>query len=279
MATLIVTDIHGNLPALQAVLATPEARSCTDMISLGDHVNFGPQSREVHQLLLQRGAVMLLGNHEERLTRPGDSDFDGYNWALMRWTARQMAGISLHLPKDLQRGTVLFTHGTPSEPYHLVYPADLPGVLETLPQGVQLLVSGHNHILWDVTHQGRRAFNPGSLGMAEDGQGGVAPFAVLEGDTLYRFSAAYDPAEVKRAYLATGACRVAPQLCRACLRVMQTGEYQGVLRLIRHVSAQAAATGLTLGDEAAWRAADQTYDWAEPMPSDEYWNQAEDDAC
>ena len=36
MRTLILTDIHGNLPALRAVLATPEAQSCQRMISLGD---------------------------------------------------------------------------------------------------------------------------------------------------------------------------------------------------------------------------------------------------
>ena len=47
MPTLVLTDLHGNLPALEAVLAHPAAAQCTDIISLGDHVNFGPDSRAV----------------------------------------------------------------------------------------------------------------------------------------------------------------------------------------------------------------------------------------
>ena len=48
MPTLVLTDIHGNLPALEAVLAHPAAQKCDEIISLGDHVNFGPESLAVH---------------------------------------------------------------------------------------------------------------------------------------------------------------------------------------------------------------------------------------
>ena len=144
------------------MLASPAAQSCNEIISLGDHVNFGPQSREVHQRLQSLGAAMLLGNHEERLTRPADREFDGYNWRLMRWTARQMAGIPLELPTDLLRGSVLMTHGTPGEPYHLVQPDEVHALLDTFPEGVSLLLSGHNHTPWDIQRGGRRWINPGS---------------------------------------------------------------------------------------------------------------------
>ena len=60
MPTLVLADIHGNLPALEAVLAHPAAQRCSDIISLGDHVNFSPQSRAVHERLTELGAVMLL---------------------------------------------------------------------------------------------------------------------------------------------------------------------------------------------------------------------------
>ncbi|MBR3922492.1 MAG: metallophosphoesterase, partial [Kiritimatiellae bacterium] len=92
MPTLVIADVHGNLPALEAVLAHPAAQQCNEIISLGDHVNFGPQSRQVHDSLTSLGATLLLGNHEERLLRPADAEFDGYNWRLMRWTAQQMQG-------------------------------------------------------------------------------------------------------------------------------------------------------------------------------------------
>ena len=61
MSTLVIADVHGNLPALEAVLAHPAAQKCTEIISLGDHVNFGPQSREVHDRLTELGAILLLG--------------------------------------------------------------------------------------------------------------------------------------------------------------------------------------------------------------------------
>lgn len=275
MPTLILADIHGNLPALEAVLRHPAAQKCADIVSLGDHVNFGPQSRAVHERLTSLGAVMLLGNHEERLLRPADAEFDGYNWRLMRWTAQQMQGADLHLPMDLRRGRVLMTHGTPGEPYHLVQPTEVPGVLDSLPEDVVLLLSGHNHHRWDVSHGGRRAVNPGSVGMAEDGKGAVAPFLVLEGTEVVQYEAVYDVDEVLRAFVESGVHRLAPEMCRMVAHVMRTAEYQGVLKLVRHVSATAAAMDLTLGDEAAWKAADRTYPWAEAISSEEYWNQVE----
>ena len=282
MSTLVLADVHGNLPALEAVLSHPAAQQCTEIISLGDHVNFGPQSRSVHDRLVKLGAVMLLGNHEERLLRPADAEFDGYNWRLMRWTAEQMQGADLRLPTDLRRGCVLFTHGTPGAPYHLVQPPEVPALLDTLPEGVTLLLSGHNHTPWDVTHQGRRSVNPGSTGMRElppgsnkVGEPGLAPFLVLDGTEVTHHTAHYDVNDVARAFIATGAARIIPELTRGVLHVMNTAEPQGAMKLIRHVSTVAAGMGLTLADESAWKAADRTYPWAEAIPSDEYWSELE----
>ena len=281
MSTLVIADVHGNLPALEAVLAHPAAQRCTEIISLGDHVNFGPQSREVHDRLTELGAILLLGNHEERLTRPADAEFDGYNWRLMRWTAQQMQGVDLRLPTDLQRGNILFTHGTPGDPYHLVQPAEVPALLDTLPEDT-LLLSGHNHTPWDVTHNGRRAINPGSTGMHELAPGsaetippGTAPFLVLDGEEVTLHAAAYNVADVARAFIEAGASSIAPELARVVLHVMTTAESQGALKLIRHVQKIAATMGLTLGDESAWKAADLTFPWTEAIPSTEYWTQLE----
>lgn len=278
MPTLVLTDIHGNLPALEAVLAHPAARKCDDIISLGDHVNFGPQSRAVHERLVGLRAMMLLGNHEERLLRPADAEFDGYNWRLMRWTAQQMQGVDLHLPTDLRRSRVHFTHGTPGDPYHLVQPAEVPTLLPALPDGVTLLLSGHNHTPWDIAENGRRWVNPGSLGMRELPPGtsvtaapGCAPFLVLDGTEVTHHEAAYNVDDVTRAFIQTGAASVAPELSRAVLHVMRTAEPQGALKLIRHVSAVAASMGLTLGDESAWKAADRTFPWREAISSEEFW--------
>ena len=199
----------------------------------------------------------------------------------MRWTAQQMQGVDLRLPTDLQRGNILFTHGTPGDPYHLVQPAEVPALLDTLPEGT-LLLSGHNHTPWDVTHNGRRAINPGSTGMHELAPGsaetippGTAPFLVLDGEEVTLHAAAYNVADVARAFIEAGASSIAPELARVVLHVMTTAEPQGALKLIRHVQKTAATMGLTLGDESAWKAADLTFPWTEAIPSTEYWTQLE----
>lgn len=282
MRALILSDIHGNLPALEAVLATPEAQGCETVISLGDHTNFGPQSRAVQKRLEGLHARMLLGNHEERLHHL--ADFPGYNWALLHWTARQLEGMHASFPADDWLGPVWLTHGTPGDPYHLIerehLALEMPAVLSELPEGFTHLLSGHNHVRWQLVHDGRTAFNPSSTGIPEDGEGSVAPFAVLtlqdEQVTLTRHRAHYDVCEAGRAFLTSGAVQAAPEMCRAVYQVMRTGEYQGVLRLVRHVIRTAAEMGLTLADQEAWLTADRTWPWLEPVSTATFWRQTEE---
>ena len=89
MKILLLTDIHGNLPALEAVLNTPQARSADRVVSAGDHTGFGPCPRQVTERLRSLGAEILAGNHEERLPQADAPEFAGYNWSLLRWTREQ----------------------------------------------------------------------------------------------------------------------------------------------------------------------------------------------
>ena len=280
MRCLIVSDIHGNLPALEAVLASPEAADCESIVSLGDQVNFGPQSREVLRRLEGLHAAMLLGNHEERFTRLEDPALAGYNWALLHWTARQLKGVRLDFPLDVRLGPALLTHGMPGDPYRLVWPKDLPGYLDALPEDVSLLMSGHHHIRWDVTHQGRRAVNPGSVGVPEDGVGGVAAFAVLtihDGRADVTFHrAAYNVDEVARAYITSGAAQAAPEMTRLLVQNMITGEYSLVLKALAHIRDVAQPHGLTPADREAWLLADATMPWRESLSTPEYWSMMEE---
>lgn len=283
MRALIVSDIHGNLPALEAVLAAPAAQACERVISLGDHINFGPESRAVQRRLEELHALMLMGNHEERLGHMGD--FAGYNWALLRWTAGQLAGMNHDFPVDARLGPVWLTHGTPGNPYSLIhkesFEADLRPVLAALPDGVTHLLSGHNHIQWTVVDCGRTAFNPGSVGIPEDGIGGVAPFAVMElADdgtvALTRHQVMYDLKQAGRAFLETGAAQAAPQMCRAVYQSMRTGAYQGVTKIVRRLIRVAEAHGLSFGDEEAWRIADAEIPWLEPLSTRDFWRRMEE---
>jgi len=63
MRVLLISDVHGNLPALEKVLR--KENSADQVISLGDVVNYGPWSNECVDLLKETGAINLIGNHEE----------------------------------------------------------------------------------------------------------------------------------------------------------------------------------------------------------------------
>ncbi len=275
---LVLSDLHGNLSALEAILATRAARSCSRIISLGDAVNFGPRPREVHERLSGLGALMLLGNHEERLGHL--ADFAGYNWNGLLWTAERLAEYApalAALPTDVRLGPMLCTHGVPGDPYLLMDAATIGSLLPGLPEGVTLLLSGHRHVCWRVTAGGRTAFNPGSAGLTEmAGFGGIAPFALLELDgenwRLTRCAAAYDPAEEARAFLRGGLAEAAPEVSRAVWQIMRRGE-ETVLPLMAHVNRTAKALGLAFGSEEAWHAADASFPWPEPVDSRTFWKQ------
>lgn len=276
MQTLMIADVHGNLPALEAVLATPQAQGCQRIISLGDQVNFGPQPRQVLLRLQELNATMLLGNHESRLLRVDAPEFAGYSWAIQRWTHQQLQGMDIAFPMDYAEGSKLFTHGTPGDPFHLICPAQVPALLDSLPAHVTHLFSGHNHAPWLLEHGGRVACNPGSLGMLEDGKGGLAPFVVMaEQDGIIRLTrhlVPYDTAALKRAFIESGCAAAAPEMARIVLHTMLTGEYQATLKFMRFIS--------TLGDvadPAIWRKADRAWPWAQPMPSAQYWHALEEE--
>ena len=281
MKTLIVTDIHANAVALEAVLATPEAQACGRIISLGDQINYGPEPRRVLELLNAfaaqgRELTVLMGNHEERLTRMDDPDLQaGYNWSLLRWTARQVPDIKLDLPLDLREGSVWYTHGTPGNPYHLVDDETIKPVLEALPEGVEWLISGHDHMSRYVEHRGRKGFNPGSVGMLEDGEGCLAAFAVIENDgsgvRVQRHIVPYDGDRLRRAAADSGYWREAPEMARMTLWVMTNGKRHGALEWMSRVRETADRMGRAFGDIEVWSAADRAWPWQEPMDSETYW--------
>ena len=278
MKLLVVTDIHGNLPALEAVLRDARAQRIDRIISCGDHTGFGPCPREVTQRLLALDAVMLAGNHEERLPQADAPGFAGYNWELLRWTRRQLVGVPMVWPRTLRMGGLLFAHGTPDDPNCLLDSTEVPTLLSALPQGVEWYFSGHNHMPWRVQAAGRQAVNPGSLGMLEDGQGGRAPFAIVETAgteiSVTCCTAAYDVGLTRQAYSTGGAAQAAPEMCRAAMYTMETGTYQACLRFVRLAREMGAARGLTLADPASFQMAGRAWNWGDGMDCEAYWRKA-----
>jgi diadenosine tetraphosphatase ApaH/serine/threonine PP2A family protein phosphatase len=174
-------DIHGNLPALLAVLAEVR-RAGVEQVVIGGDVLPGPMPRETIACLrdLDLPALYLQGNGDREVLAVRRSDETGaiperYREA-MRWVARQL------LPEDEEwlaswpatvrlavrrLGEVLFCHATPrsdTEIFTRLTPEDrLLPVFGGL--GVPLAVCGHTHMQFDRTIRATRVVNAGSVGM------------------------------------------------------------------------------------------------------------------
>jgi diadenosine tetraphosphatase ApaH/serine/threonine PP2A family protein phosphatase len=81
----LISDVHGNLTALEAVLADIDARGITRIFNLGDYVGKGPRGREVVEICQERCEVNILGNWDDFLPDP-DREFD--NVALKWWLSQ-----------------------------------------------------------------------------------------------------------------------------------------------------------------------------------------------
>ena len=69
MRIAIISDVHGNLVALEAVLADMKAEGVERLVSLGDNVGYGPWSKESDERVREEAQIMVRGNHEELLTQ------------------------------------------------------------------------------------------------------------------------------------------------------------------------------------------------------------------
>ena len=180
MRVAALYDIHGNLPALEAVLDEIDQLNVTDVVVGGDVVP-GPMPREVLAALLNldRPVHFIHGNCEVAVLAElegKDSGVPEQARAAMRWTANQLdaseARTLASWPKTLPMpiagvGNVLFCHATPrneNECFTRNTPEErLVPIFEG--HGASLVVCGHTHMQFDRTVGSVRVVNAGSVGM------------------------------------------------------------------------------------------------------------------
>ena len=182
----VVSDIHANLEALEAVLH--EIRGL-DIVCLGDLVDYGASPNEVVGLVRSRGVRTIAGNHDWAAVKGDTRHFNPRAAMSSIWTQRHLTSQSLEyiraLPPDLRNPfegpASYFTHGSPDDRLReYVDPrthGDLFGhYLSKL--GVELIGLGHTHVPYVWQEDGKTVFNPGSVGQPRDGNP-KASFALL----------------------------------------------------------------------------------------------------
>jgi predicted phosphodiesterase len=178
----LVSDIHGNDVALEAVATELERLGIDRVVCLGDAVQGGPQPAEVLDRLAELGWPVVLGNSDDFLLRvPEDSSepvttrqLEIRAWSLSRLAPRHLEQIDAWpavLDLELEGGLALRAfHGSPSSFEHVVLPETPDGDVERLlgGSGVDVLAGGHTHLQWTRWVDGALYVNPGSVGVPYD---------------------------------------------------------------------------------------------------------------
>lgn len=160
-------DVHGNLPALEAVLAEV-AEEAVDAVVFGGDLVWGPWPAEsLERARALGGRAQFLRGNTERLVLEGAGE---HVWALDRLSHEQRAFVATWEPTlslDVDGlGRVLFCHATPRNDEEMLTPASPPARWVEALASVQerCVVVGHTHLQFDWSFEGVRIVNPGSVG-------------------------------------------------------------------------------------------------------------------
>ncbi|MBX9790654.1 MAG: metallophosphoesterase family protein [Pirellulales bacterium] len=218
MKRALVSDIHSNLEALEAVLADIQQQGITEIYCLGDIIGYGPNPRECIDLVMKFN-VCILGNHDQGAM----FDPEGFNAGAERailWTRAQLEkpigdpeqnarrwDFLGELPRNRRENGFLFVHGSARNPINeYVFPEDIYNQRKM--EKIFALIErhcfqGHTHVPGVFTHSlnflsledlapsnysyrltdDKTMTNVGSVGQPRDGDP-RACYAILDGDTL-----------------------------------------------------------------------------------------------
>jgi predicted phosphodiesterase len=188
----IVADIHGNLPALRAVIARAESKGCTGIISLGDVTGYYAQPGECIDALRKRNARSILGNHDQYLTTgkscPRSKTVAGLiDYQRSAVTPDQLAYLAA-LPLSVHEDGNWFVHGGWHDAVdEYLYRISGP----CFPGDTGNYFSGHTHVQVLARFSNKTYCNPGSVGQPRDGDPRAA-FAVVNGSEIALERVEYD---------------------------------------------------------------------------------------
>lgn len=212
----VLSDIHGNLPALEAVIADGHAAGATRFVNLGDSLSGPLWPRETADLLMRHDWPTLAGNHERQLlTEPPDRMNASDRFAHAALDAVHRGWIAAQ-PATLIIDAIRLVHGTArSDVEHLLETLDPSGLRPATDAEIaerlgtdpaRLTLCGHSHLPGiRILPDGRTAANPGSVGLQAYREDRPSPhhaetrdprarYALVTGGTVDLRAVAYDHA-------------------------------------------------------------------------------------
>ena len=189
----VLADIHGNLPALQAVIDDMQPFAIDHVLVAGDSVNWGPFSRQVLELITARRWAVLRGNNEFYLldyaTKRAPKHWDRFTMPafIHAQLGSHWLNVLASLPDSLSlrfrdAPPIRAFHGIPGDPWTAINPASPAKQVQTwlgaLTGGA--VIGAHSHIALERRVAGWQIFNPGSVGVPLDGDFS-ASYMILQG--------------------------------------------------------------------------------------------------
>jgi len=297
----VMADVHGNLPALEAVLADAREHGAKAFVAAGDLTLGGPYPLATFNRLREIGCWMIRGNSEQYLLDFTAGRFPALahtsqQWAPLRYTAQQFTAEALGFLGEVRENAIFalddaqparVVHGSPRRINEGLIPDGLPDVvrlfesatlthqfqngnanLSAVWQGVEesVFICGHTHIGWVEEKDGRLALNPGSVGAPINGDW-RAQYALLHWNGVEwkpeLRAVPYDLDALRRAYESTGFRQAGGAFARAFLLTDETG-LNVAWFLVVHVMQLAEDMNVDISDgfpDELWSEAVRTFDW------------------
>ena len=190
----LVSDVHGNLPALETVLG--EMPPVDRLLCAGDVVGYNPWPGECVDRLRERSVPTVAGNHDRAVftdrLRMNHMANAGVEYTRENLSDEQRAWLrGLPVERTVLDGRVKVVHGHPDDPDRYTYPEEFSGAMLG---EADVLVLGHTHVQAHRTFDAGVVVNPGSVGQPRDGDPRAA-YAVVDLDgepTVEAHRVAYD---------------------------------------------------------------------------------------
>ncbi len=175
MKVAILSDVHSNLHALEAVLADVDARGIAEILCPGDIVGYGAFPNETVQIVKGRCRMAICGNHDRAVIRINATGMNPMAASAVLWTAKNISaeavdylnGLKSHETVTLDGKAIAIFHGSPRDDDEYVYEADAsPDLLEM--SRADIVVMGHTHVPFVKTLKKGMIANAGSVGQPRD---------------------------------------------------------------------------------------------------------------
>jgi putative phosphoesterase len=206
MQVSVISDIHGNKVALEAVL--DDMPSVDALVCAGDVVGYNPWHAECVEAVRERDVPTVMGNHDRAVAGGGKFAFNsmagaGVQYARETLDDEHLAWLgSLPETRTVFDGRVKLVHGHPDNPDRYTFPEQFgPHLLAD----EEVLVMGHTHVQHHERYDDGVVMNPGSVGQPRDGDPRAA-YAVLDLDerSVTEHRVEYDIERVQKAVDAAG---------------------------------------------------------------------------